>query len=94
MKCPDEISNIILDIIYVGILNIRSASIDGDVERCHIESDHIHDLPQILMNYNVQWLEYYWRNHRANFIEDSQGTGLERFEPLWDQLETLIKQAK
>jgi len=91
MKCPDEIAKILLEIIYVGLLNIRGAANVGDAARCHSEADHIHDLPQMLMNYHPDWLKYYWRNHRANFIEDSRGKGLERFEPLWDELKPFVE---
>ncbi|HEV3143501.1 MAG TPA: hypothetical protein VGZ47_06395 [Gemmataceae bacterium] len=57
MHCPDEIAAILLAILRWSILTARATD---DPRQAFIELDHIHNLPDLLANYNVQKLDYYW----------------------------------
>ena len=84
MNCPPEIAAILLEIIARGILRIRAAAADPD--RCFIEADHIHNLPNLIGDFSPQLLAYYWEVERASFISQTSEALLAGFEPLWRDL--------
>jgi hypothetical protein len=86
MTCPPEIEQTLLEILRIGILRIRGAAWAGDISRCAIEADHIHNLPQLLENYAPDLLKYYWETERTAFIDQSSEAALASFEPLWSRL--------
>ncbi|MEM9195517.1 MAG: hypothetical protein AAGF12_40480 [Myxococcota bacterium] len=49
----------ILTILHAGILQCRVAAAAGDVQRCFEVSDLLHNLPQMLLDYRRESLEYF-----------------------------------
>lgn len=90
MNCPSELARIILSIVQIAVLRIRAAGWNNDPERCGIEADHIHNLPNLLSNYRPDLLAYYWDVERVAFVERSRSANLEAFDPLWKRLEEHI----
>jgi hypothetical protein len=86
MNCPDEVTDILLEIIRVAVLNIRGAACAGDAERCHLEADHVHNLPALLRDYHPELLAFYWNIERPGFMYASNGKGLQQFQSLWNRL--------
>ncbi len=84
MTCPPEISNILLNLLTLGILRIRAHAHDPD--RCFIEADHIHNLPDLIRNYSPSALAYYWNVERTSFIEQSSQADRATFEEIWNEL--------
>ena len=80
MQCPPEIAEIVCEILRTGLLRIRAL---GDADRCALEADHLHNLPDLLANYKPELLDYYWRVERVGFIARSTPADVQRFEPLW-----------
>ncbi|HEV3117193.1 MAG TPA: hypothetical protein VGY58_09085 [Gemmataceae bacterium] len=88
MTCPPEIASVIVDILRTGLLSIRSAAWAGDAQRCAIEADHIHNLPDLLNNYSDELLSFYWHVSREAFIKETPGE-LSSLQPLWQRLHNL-----
>ena len=84
MLCPREIADVLLKILYMGILSARAAGWSGDAARAAREADHIHNLPGLLADYSPDRLAYYWDAERPAYL-DAGGTAA-RFQELWDQL--------
>jgi hypothetical protein len=83
MQCPPEIAAVICDILRTGLLRIRAV---GDAQRSVVESDHLHNLPDLLTNYKPELLDYYLCVERVSFIERSTPEDINGFEPLWKAL--------
>ena len=77
---------IYLDILYLGLLHIRAH--DDDADQCHIQADHLHNLPGLLKNLEKEELhEFYWRVSRTGYIQRSKPEYVKSFESLWKELE-------
>jgi hypothetical protein len=91
MNCPHSIAEALLDIVTQGILRCRAAAWSGDAERCAIEADHIHNLPNLIKSYSNDLLESYWTVERPAFRAASSAADVKPFEPLWARLGSYIK---
>jgi len=67
MNCPDPIKAVVLEFLHLGVLTCRLAGWDPDPERCAVEADHIHNLPNLLADYSPDKLQYYWDVERPIF---------------------------
>lgn len=57
------------DILYRGLINIRMAGHAGDSERCHVEADHLHNIPELLGQLDNEALhEFYWETMRPSYL--------------------------
>ena len=86
MRCPSELADILLDILQTGILRIRTFAWQGRSEVCAIESDHIHNIPNLIMNYSSERLCYYWDTERAEYTRQVSGEDLDAWIALWQRL--------
>jgi hypothetical protein len=86
MSCSPEIAAIVAEILKAGILRIRQLGWANDGERCAVEADHIHNLPDLLSNYSPDLLKHYWEVERTGFINQSSPADLASFELLWQRL--------
>jgi hypothetical protein len=79
------------DILYTGLANIRDHA--ADKARCFAEADHLHNIPELLRNFEREELHrYYWEAMRPSFISVSKQEWLARFDQLWRELDTANKQ--
>jgi len=90
MRCPPDIADVLIEIIQFGILRIRAFA--NDSRRCVNEADHIHNLPPLLVDFAPQLLTFYWEVERVLLIQKLDETNCRMFEPLWDQLQLLMRQ--
>jgi len=93
-KCPDEVRVALLQILETAILSIRFNANSGKSNYCFIEADHIHNIPGILVDFNIEKLEWYFNATKESYIESMQG--LEGSEPLayknqWDVISKHVK---
>jgi hypothetical protein len=93
MSCPDEIAEILLEILRTGILRIRAMSWEENHARCAIEADHLHNLPQLVAHFSHDLLKYYWEVERVSFIEQISQDDLAIFSPMWDRLAPYLQPA-
>lgn len=84
----EEVRQVLLDIVQLGILRIRGSGWDGDAERCSVEADHIHNLPDLISRPSLELLAYYMEIERPSFIHFTEDHSA--FEPHWSRLQKLV----
>ena len=91
MNCPKEVVEIIAQILTSTLLRIRNFAGQSDFEQCFIESDHAHNLPNLISNYSKDLLKFYLNIERPTFIRQSKDRNFDSFEPYWEKLEDILK---
>ncbi len=86
MHCPNEIADILLCILQTGVMRIRTLAWQGRAGLCAIESDHIHNIPNLIMNYSPEKLFYYWDIERPEYIRQVTTEHLDGWDPMWRRL--------
>jgi hypothetical protein len=89
--CPPEIAAVLLEILKTGLLAIRAAGWSSRADRCALEADHLHNLPQLPADYRPQLLLFYWDVERADYVKQMPSEGLAAWEPLWRRLEPHVE---
>ena len=80
------------DILYRGLLDIRSAAGSGDTERCYEQADHLHNLPELVRNMDKEELhEFYWSCMRIDYDRPGREEWPPVFDALWDELEAATR---
>lgn len=90
MNCPEEIAQILLEILEQSMLNIRSAAHQGKMEQCFQEADHVHNLPSVLSSFSQEKAKYYWDVERTIYAKRSQGNYAKSFDSQWKKLEKFM----
>ena len=90
MACPPEIANVLLEIVRHGLLAARAAGWNGDAPRSAVETDHVHNLPDLLRDYAPEKLQYYLTVEIPCYREKINSRDISIFEPLWDRLDELL----
>jgi hypothetical protein len=93
MTCPTPIAEVLLDILRHGLLACRAAGWAGDASRSATEADHLHNLPDLLLDYTPDRLEYYWEVERPSFAARCDPAQLQWWEERWDRLRPFVEQA-
>jgi hypothetical protein len=78
----------LLDLLRTGLLRIRVLGWNGQANKSAAEADHLHNLPELILNPLLELLAYYFDNSRPAFIKT--GAHTEQFDPLWKQLESIL----
>lgn len=94
MNCPDDIADILIEIIYTACLSIRAAGYEGDSKYCALEASHIHNLPGLLRNFDENKLRYYWEITRLSYIEqmrEQREADTGAYKALWNRLKPHVK---
>ena len=86
MACPPETAEIILKILETGLLRIRSLAWSGQADRCAVEADHIHNLPDLLSDFSRERLSYYWDVERPSYLGQTPEADFASWEGLWEEL--------
>jgi hypothetical protein len=86
MTCPDDIADILLEILKIGILRIRMEGWNKNPARCAIEADHLHNLPNLLAHFSEDLLRFYWEVERPSYIDQNSPESITQFSTLWDRL--------
>jgi hypothetical protein len=89
--CPKEIADVLFDIIYTATLRILDEALKGNVRRCGKEASHIHNLPELLRNYREELLLHYYQREIPGYVQDTEGTNISVFQPLWSKLAMQIE---
>jgi hypothetical protein len=90
MRCPDEIATILLKLMKLGILQTRGWS-TNDPNRCFDHADHIHNLPDLILHFSPECLDYYWRIERPSFSNQISESERAVFEGLWEELRIQVE---
>lgn len=86
---------IYLDIVYWGLLNTRNAALAGDADQCHVEADHLHNIPELLKSLEKEELhDFYWFGMKTNYIKLSKPLYVKNFKWLWKELEAATQRER
>jgi hypothetical protein len=92
MQCPFEIAEVVLPILQHGLLRLRASAWQGETDTCRIESDHRHNLPDLLADYDPGKLQFYWNVERSEYVRLLGADRLGGWEELWRRLGERIDQ--
>lgn len=90
MNCPPRIARVLLEIIRLGILRARAASWTGDAKRCEAETDHIHNLPGLLLDFRLDGIRYYLDAERKGYRQTVAGKEPGDLTRLWKNLDEAV----
>ena len=91
MNGNDEINQILLEILRVGLLRIRVYGSSGDGDACCLEADHLHNLPALIQTFHRELLLFYYDVERPAFLRATTRE-VDAFTKLWDRLGKMIEQ--
>jgi hypothetical protein len=78
------------DILYRGLITIRSSS--NKPELVSVHSDHIHNIPSLLKNIDDEELHrFYWKCMRINYDREDRKDWPRVFDELWSELADATK---
>jgi hypothetical protein len=83
MRCPDEIAEALCAIIEIGILRVRNQA-HANEEACHVEADHLHNIPKLLTEFYPELLDYYLDVERVSYLSSSVNHAA--YIPYWEKL--------
>lgn len=85
-ECPQTIANVLIGILRVSLLHTRAAGWSGDADLCATLTDHVHNLPGLLLDFSPDRLDYYWDTERPLFISRVPTETSQVYEALWEEL--------
>lgn len=94
MQCPQEIADVVAEIITTALLRIRATDWRERPDRSTVEADHVHNLPNLLVDYSPELLDYYWNTERVCFINKSSAEDIEGFISAWESLGDIMNSAR
>jgi hypothetical protein len=86
LHCPAEIADVLLSILQTGLMRIRTFAWQGRAGLCAIESDHVHNIPNLITHYSPEKLSYYWDVERPEYIRQVSTEHLDGWVALWQRL--------
>lgn len=90
MNCPEQIADILLQILARGVVSARAAGWSEKLELATLEADHVHNLADLVRQYDLEKLVYYWDHERPSYIFQYKrlvGNEPTRFTELWQALQ-------
>ena len=90
MEHEEDIKQILLNILQIGILNARAAAWGSHSELCASETDHIHNLPSLIRSPNIKELSYYYDISRIDFKRHTTDT--KAFDQEWALLGEILNE--
>ena len=85
MNIPSNYLVIFSSIISIGILRIRVLGSSGDSSACAVEADHLHNIPDILLDFDLDKVRYYLEIEVPAYINQDSKEGI-HFQDQWNQL--------
>jgi len=70
----------------VTLLRIRTLGWDGRADRCAVEADHVHNVPELLGSFSIDLLEHCWNVSRRSYVEQSTQEDVVGFRQAWQTL--------
>ena len=65
----DALDRIYWDILKAGLIAVRDAGANGDTARCRAEAEHIHNIPSLIGEQNIQRHIYYATVERQRYLD-------------------------
>ena len=86
-----EIKQAIAKILEESLLKIRLEGALGNHKNCEIQADHVHNLPNLLINYSDELLDFYFNIERKAYISQCHQNYPKSFEEHWEILAKRLK---
>lgn len=64
-----ELDPLYLELLQAGLLLLRSAACDGNLEWCKVEAEHLHNVPSLIGEENMERHFYYMKNERLRYVQ-------------------------
>lgn len=91
----NELEDIIIDIILIGVDNIGSYMDNKDYRNIYIEAYHIHNLPSIITsNEKKELIKYYQEIEKRQYLKECQKNAKKKFKNTWKKLDKITKVKK
>jgi hypothetical protein len=74
-----------LELLKIGLHNIRRLAAEGDTNGCFVEADHLHNVPAFLRTLNEGAERYYWEVERASYMDQANAVSLAEFRLIWQK---------
>ena len=94
MNCPDEVIDIVLQILREGDLRQREAANAGDWGLWLAEYNHLYKVSALRRRFHLRQLKEYLDYARGPYTSEVQGRGLSdsAYASLWEQLARYAEQ--
>jgi len=77
-------------ILATGLINIRMAAAAGSTKQCFAESDHLHNMPDLLLDIeNKEKQIFYAKTMRSSYLSITEPEWPCRYKWLWEELDKL-----
>jgi hypothetical protein len=73
----------IAHILSESLLRIRLQGSLGSHKICEIEADHVHNLPNLLLNFSDELLAFYYNVERKQYLAQSGGKHPQSYDADW-----------
>ena len=78
-----EVKTAIANILKASLLRIRLEGAMGNHKICEIEADHVHNLPDLLLNFSDHLLAFYYNVERKAYLNQIGGKHPPIYDPDW-----------
>ena len=89
------------NLLSYGLIQLRDAAHEKRIEVCQIQAEHLHNIPSLLEEKNIERHLYYFEKERTFFLEKFRPLKTEvdtfclaRFEEAWEILEQWLTNYK
>lgn len=79
-----EVHAAVASILKQALLRIRSNASVGINKSCEIEADHVHNLPDLLINYSDELLAFYYDVERTSYLRECNGIYPKQYDVDWN----------
>jgi hypothetical protein len=87
----EELRSVILSILRTGLLNIRVLGWSGRADLCAMEADHLHNLPDLIRDPKLKFVEYYFNISRMSYIKEAgESSAFRAFADDWARLKEIL----
>ena len=80
----------LMDILRISLLRIRMLGWNGKPDRCAIEADHVHNIPELVSRFSPSLLGFYWETERPAYIAQSTADEIQPFKDAWSVLQLYL----
>jgi hypothetical protein len=95
----DRLDYLYVEILKFGIVSIRNASCGGDLDYCRAESEHLHEIPNLIGSDHMSSHVYHATGCRRLYLDWVEKSGRDQlgesvrthYEPLWRQIDEILK---
>lgn len=93
-----ELDKLYIQLLQSGFAALRNAAQNGDLEHCRMESEHLHEIPSLIGESNINCHLFYINQTRRRYLEWASNTHRASVRELldffysatWSQMDILL----